>query len=133
MWRIIGFIGAMLVVGGILLPWSTMAGGATGLQILLARTIATPPVAIIAAGCIVTLIGGLLTGVFGIVMMDIEFLIPLGGIITTIGWAVAATRITDWSLVSVSFYLCIIGAALAIVCGIIGFEMPTPPSKGKVK
>ena len=70
-------------------------------------------------GSVFALIGGVVA-VAAIKTRNISYLIPLGGILAVIGWAWAATTITDWSFVAYGFYVCLVGGALTAISGIIG-------------
>jgi len=122
MLSVIGLIGGILVVVGIFLPWaSATAFGITvsmsGWDGLSASVSNNPDVLLGLIGGILALIGGLVSMVL-IKTKNISYLIPLGGVLTIIGWIWSAYTVTDWSFVSYGFYTCLVGGILALISGI---------------
>ncbi len=112
----VGFIGGILAAVGVFLEWFSLAGeGTSGWD--LARTWAPALgesanyVYVVLAGGIIALIGALVA--FG--HKTAGYLLPLGGLIALGGWGWAASDVGDWSLVTYGFYVCLVGAILALV------------------
>lgn len=114
----IGLIGGILAAVGVFLEWHSEFTSPLGVipsesgWDMTTRAVGsvTYPYVVLVGG-IIALIGALVS--FG--HKAAGYLLPLGGIIALIGWIWAATDISDWSLVTYGFYVCLAGAILALV------------------
>lgn len=115
---IIGLIGGILAAVGVFLEWaSTMGYGFSGWDMATAEYGAVTYPYVILVGGIIALLGSL-AALLATKVKNIGYVILLGGIIAILGWIWAATEVTDWSLVSYGFYVCLVGAILALIGGV---------------
>ncbi|KUO41260.1 MAG: hypothetical protein AVW06_01615 [Hadesarchaea archaeon DG-33-1] len=108
---VIGLIGGILAAVGVFLPWASAYGvSVSGWDVTSAGSY---PYVILVGGIIALL--GSLVALLAIKIKNISYLILLGGIIAILGWIWAAIEVTDWSLVSYGFYVCLVGSILALI------------------
>lgn len=114
----IGLIGGILTAVGVFLEWvSVSIGGftasASGWDMATAEIGSVSYPYVIVIGGILALVGAL--GLLGAQLKGIGYLLPLGGLIALGGWGWAASDVADWNAVSYGFYVCLVGAILALV------------------
>ncbi len=112
----VGFIGGILAAVGVFLEWVSVSGfgfsaSASGWDMATAEIGSVTYPYVIVIGGIIALIGALVA--FG--HKTAGYLLPLGGLIALGGWGWAASDVADWSAVSYGFYVCLVGAILALV------------------
>jgi hypothetical protein len=115
---VIGLIGGILAAVGVFLEWVSVSIGvytasASGWDMATAAVGSVSYPYVIVVGGIIALVGAL--GALGTQSKGIGYLLPLGGLVALGGWGWAASDVADWSAVSYGFYVCLVGAILALV------------------
>jgi len=128
---IIGFIGGMLTTVGVFLPWASASTfGKTvrvsGWDVISTSVSGNLDVLLVLIGGILALVGGLVLALAIKIGKNIDYLIPLGGILAIIGWIFF--YVPDfWYHVKhfylfYGYYMCLVGGILALIGGIKGIR-----------
>jgi len=109
---IIGLIGGVIAAVGVFLPWVSASG--FGITVT-ADGSGSSEGKLIMLGGVLAIIGAL--AVLATSMKSLGYLVPLGGLVGILGWIWGAADVGFGNLSSLSygFWICLVGAILALV------------------